>query len=154
MTDSKAEVFMYEPRGRRKVLKIGIRGTTFTGHPCRTTWGNTIRMISYICYFLYKMGVDLSGDELNQKCFENSEMRTQPANYNSGDDVVMMMEQEDLDKFMSTAMTYTLDANPDPGDWTMKGLGQIFKEFKSDPNNFDFLSRDGQKVGTKVFMRR
>lgn len=72
MSASDAEVYMYEPRGRNKILKIRIKGTTFTGHPCRTTWGNTIRMISYILFFYHKLGVDLSGDCLEAKCFANS----------------------------------------------------------------------------------
>jgi len=43
---------------KKKVMMKGtILGTTFTGHPMRTTCGNTLRMIYYAAYICEKANV-------------------------------------------------------------------------------------------------
>jgi len=32
------------------VYRLDIFGTTYSGHPTKTTWGNTIRTILYACF--------------------------------------------------------------------------------------------------------
>lgn len=45
----------YEVDGKTKILyEIDINGTTYSGHPTRTTLGNTLRTLSYVCYLIYK----------------------------------------------------------------------------------------------------
>jgi hypothetical protein len=46
---------MYYAQSRKKLLMLKglIKGTTFTGHPTSTTWGNTIRSYLYLEYFLH-----------------------------------------------------------------------------------------------------
>lgn len=41
-----------------------------------------------------------------------------------------------------------------PKETEMYGLGQIFRDFKSSPTKFDFLSRDGELINGKIYMRR
>jgi hypothetical protein len=58
------KVTMLEPTSSRSKLKVKyfgakIRGTTFTGHPTRTTLGNTLRMMFYTQYIAEKSGVKI-----------------------------------------------------------------------------------------------
>jgi hypothetical protein len=48
-------------RTKNKVKYFGakIRGTTFTGHPTRTTLGNTLRMMFYTKYIASKNNIDI-----------------------------------------------------------------------------------------------
>lgn len=41
---------MKYPRSDRVMIVAKILGTTFTGHPVRTTFGNTLRMMFYTMY--------------------------------------------------------------------------------------------------------
>jgi len=53
-----------------------VKGTVFSGHPTRTTWGNTLRVLSYIYY-------------IGRVC----KYKFQP--FVSGDDAVVIMERAD-----------------------------------------------------------
>jgi len=44
---------------RRIMMKGKIEGTTFTGHPSRTTFGNTERMVYYCYYICTKAGIPI-----------------------------------------------------------------------------------------------
>jgi hypothetical protein len=39
------------------ILKGVIKGTVFSGHPTRTTFGNTLRVLCYLYYICQKTGV-------------------------------------------------------------------------------------------------
>lgn len=39
-----------------KIYTAKVKGTTYSGHPTRTTLGNTIRVISYISFAAYLAG--------------------------------------------------------------------------------------------------
>jgi len=45
--------------GKRKVafLKGTLHGTVFSGHPTRTTFGNSLRVILYKRYIMHKAGI-------------------------------------------------------------------------------------------------
>lgn len=42
-----------------------IRGTTFSGHPTKTTLGNTLRSICYAYFYLVKAGIKNPWDNPN-----------------------------------------------------------------------------------------
>jgi hypothetical protein len=48
--------------GRRAmVYSLKILGTVFSGHPTRTTLGNSLRTLSYVCFLVYQVcGLDES----------------------------------------------------------------------------------------------
>jgi hypothetical protein len=60
LTDLEAEVTSYyKPDGKRKkLLNCIIRGTVFSGHPSRTTLGNTMRVALYFLFILHKAKID------------------------------------------------------------------------------------------------
>jgi len=60
--------------GKTKVVSVTIQGTVFSGHPTRTTFGNTLRVIFYIRYALYLSGI------------------TKYALFVCGDDVLLILE--------------------------------------------------------------
>lgn len=66
---------------KRKVLKARISGTVFSGHPTRTTFGNTLRVIFYLKYAYYL------SDIKNYSLFV------------CGDDVLSITEQYNKEKF-------------------------------------------------------
>lgn len=49
--------YMTINKKRRKVIKAKILGTVSSGHPTRTTFGNTLRVIHYYKYALFKAGI-------------------------------------------------------------------------------------------------
>ena len=51
----------------RSWLAIPIDGTTFSGHPTRTTLGNTLRSLCYMYYYLEEAG--LEEPWINPSCF-------------------------------------------------------------------------------------
>jgi hypothetical protein len=51
--NTRANFNMYYPKSRKKLMTGSIEGTTFTGHPLRTTLGNTLRMFFYTRYAMH-----------------------------------------------------------------------------------------------------
>ncbi len=107
---------MVEPTTSRSKHKIKyftaeIRGTTFTGHPTRTTLGNTLRMMFYTKFLAYKANVEI-------------------ASCHAGDDVVVVIGKENAEKFKDIIkgfvrtervedlikMGYTHETNADTGE--------------------------------------
>lgn len=43
--------------GKLKVVEATIEGTVFSGHPTRTTFGNTLRVIFYMKYSFHLAGI-------------------------------------------------------------------------------------------------
>lgn len=35
---------------KKREISGTVKGTVFSGHPTRTTWGNTLRVLGYIFY--------------------------------------------------------------------------------------------------------
>jgi len=60
---------------------LAIRGTTYSGHPTRTTLGNTLRSINYYTYLMEIAGVE-------------------PKLIAAGDDVCCFVETKDVHKFV------------------------------------------------------
>lgn len=40
------------------IMRGTVKGTTYSGHPTRTTLGNTLRVISYVYYITKLAGID------------------------------------------------------------------------------------------------
>lgn len=97
-----------------------VDGTTYSGHPSKTTLGNTLRSIYYYRYISHKAGV-----------------RTKILA--SGDDVVMTCERKDADWLRNTIRHYTLI---DKSQAITKGLGQVVEEIKiGEMWDLDFCSK-------------
>jgi len=78
LTELKSKFFMVNNVTKSLELRGEVEGTVFSGHPTRTTWGNTLRVLSYIEYV----------------CRDNK-YSYQP--FVSGDDATLMIERADLD---------------------------------------------------------
>jgi hypothetical protein len=75
-------------------MKGSLRGTTFTGHPIRTTFGNTMRM-----YYYTKYARSFIGD---------NDIRQ----FHAGDDVLLIGKPAYLDKLQAVLQNLALDAVP------------------------------------------
>jgi hypothetical protein len=74
--------YMKDMNGKRFAFLTGkFNGTVFSGHPTRTTLGNSIRVILYLRFVLYKAGIG------------------KYSLYVGGDDVFLIIEAEDLSRF-------------------------------------------------------
>lgn len=65
-----------------KVVSVTVFGTVFSGHPTRTTFGNTLRVIFYIRFACWLAGI------VNYSLFV------------CGDDVLVMMDESDIESFL------------------------------------------------------
>lgn len=67
----------------RRLYDINISGTTFSGHPTRTTLGNSLRTLLYVCFLLMKVGF---GEDARLAFFGKSD---NIMIYVAGDDVIV-----------------------------------------------------------------
>lgn len=80
-------------------------GTTFSGHPTKTTLGNTLRSMCYQHYLIVKSGIETS----KFMC--------------AGDDVVCWVKRDEKDALLASIALHTSDTK----DAQIKGLGQVIK---------------------------
>lgn len=139
---------MYYPKTRKKLLQGQIKGTTFTGHPVRTTFGNTMRMYYYTNFIMTQHDIKV-------------------VQFHAGDDVLVMGEASQIDKLVQWIPEYAVTTDEEiaeldqfkkntdleidmdevnPKNVKTKGLGQIFRDFKTSFTDFDFLSKDGRQI--------
>jgi hypothetical protein len=69
------------------MLKVEIEGTTFTGHPTSTTFGNTNRMFFYTKFICKKAGI-------------------KACQLHAGDDVLLLLKKSASVKFKQTMGKY------------------------------------------------
>lgn len=50
--------FMRIKGKRRRIMSGKINGTVFSGHPTRTTFGNSMRVYLYTKFILYRVGIN------------------------------------------------------------------------------------------------
>lgn len=43
---------------KKRILEATLVGTVFSGHPTRTTYGNTLRVILYLKFTFFLAGID------------------------------------------------------------------------------------------------
>jgi len=64
----KEEQDLAKSRTGRVMNRLTLRGTTFSGHPTKTTLGNTMRSILYYRFIAHKAGVEadllVAGDDV------------------------------------------------------------------------------------------
>lgn len=116
--------------GRKRFIPLITqtwKGTVLSGHPTLTTLGNTLRVISYIAYYL-----KIPAREL----FLNLKEQKKPFLV-SGDDVVLWTDDpiQDRQRILDLSSTNT--------DKKFIGLGQCYKEVTIGQKfEIDFLSKD------------
>lgn len=117
---------VFYPGTRNKLMKGFILGTVFSGHPTRTTFGNTLRVI-----ILYQVVMDLA--------------RVPKDAYRlniSGDDSDIFIKLEYLTQFMVVLRVITVDTAR-PG-----GIGYYLKKVDISDSVIDFLSKTGKILPT------
>lgn len=114
-------------------LTFYINGTTFSGHPTRTTLGNTLRSLVYHAYMLHRANID---------------------NYflaAAGDDVVCWVEALDAHRYAASIRRLT---SSDPDTPAKLGIGQCIKEIKiSQWWDIDFCSKICELTDTWALYR-
>jgi len=103
-------------------MKALLKGTVFSGHPSRTTWGNTIRILYYNYALAAKYGY-LEG----YHCFV------------AGDDVLEIIESWLIDKH-KLAMKESHATVDTKGNY---GIGMVLKQCTYSQTEFTFLSKKG-----------
>ncbi len=83
---------MYHKGSKKRALlaDVMIEGTTFTGHPTRTTLGNTLRSYLYAKFIARKAGIPKN--KIQMLC--------------SGDDMMIFVERECLEAFKKSLFEY------------------------------------------------
>jgi len=127
------------------LYKLKIKGTTFSGHPTRTTLGNTLRTLTFCAYL-----ISLSfGEEEGRKAFFGESTRF--VVYAAGDDVMIAGEARAMEQ-LSKDLSITHAPDVTVGIY---GLGQCARELRLDSWEFvDFLSRDGYCHGNFRLTRK
>lgn len=111
-----------------------IRGTTFSGHPTKTTLGNTLRSICYAYYYLIQAGIT------------NPWSRDDVFVIAAGDDVVIFCEERWVRKIKDSIETNTSRFKGTEAQFGLEGvacgLGQCVKTvLVVDWYEFDFCSK-------------
>jgi hypothetical protein len=73
-------------------MKYTIKGTTFSGHPTRTTFGNTMRVLLYAGFVAHKANIPVD--------FTKKRQRGLIEFFVSGDDAMVKLSKDaDLENF-------------------------------------------------------
>lgn len=86
------------------MMTADLLGTTFTGNPTSTTFGNTCRMFFYTLFMI-----------------EKAKLAYAPAQFHAGDDVLLVIDKSDEQVLLKSIAKYTLRSNPT--ELTDFGLG-------------------------------
>jgi hypothetical protein len=108
---------------RIKVLSGVLNGTVFSGHPSRTTFGNTLRILMLLMVICDDIGCKFGID-------------VHP--FQAGDDTYIIIEREWLDRFRDQLLVYYSEV-----EGVTHGYGQLMKDFQVLGNKVDFLSKVG-----------
>jgi hypothetical protein len=82
-------------KGSKLMMTATLTGTTFTGHPTSTTYGNTLRMFFYTQYIMSHMT-----------------FKTKPVQMHAGDDVALALEESDCNQLREEVRKLTLEDIP------------------------------------------
>lgn len=119
-------------------LVLTIDGTTFSGDPIATTFGNTWRSGMYFKYMAFKA----FGDDYNKYI----DLIV------AGDDVLCFCDKDKLHLYLAVIKSLTVDSRPDV--CVTKGLGQIVKQLIISDTEFDFNSRWVFNKSGKIYVTR
>lgn len=127
------------------LYKISLKGTTFSGHPTRTTLGNSLRTLLYVCFLLYKSGFK---EDAVLAFFGKSD---NIIIYVAGDDVIVSGRKDMVQAIYDNVyITHARDS-----EYGVHGLGQVAKEpMLNDADYFDFLSKDAYYDGSWKVVRK
>lgn len=109
-----------------RLLKARVYGTVFSGHPSRTTFGNTIRILFLSMFIAHKCGIRWNKDMFH---------------FQAGDDTLIIIERWLAEKFQLQAQD------------VYKNYGLIMQGCTIS-DTFEFLSRRGFYEQGKVHLRR
>jgi len=114
-----------------------IKGTTFSGHPTRTTLGNSLRVYLYSRFVSARAGIKTSVMV-------------------AGDDVICFVGRQDLGRFRKAFDRLYIDGSVvQPKDKCTHGLGQVAKDYKENyDQTFEFLSKYGMVYHGRVILNR
>lgn len=107
-----------------------IKGTTPSGHPNKTTLGNTIRIIIFWKFLAYKCSIEWGKDIGCLQC---------------GDDTVLFINPIYLEKYKEQLDRYSKDESKMPNDVKQvvdHGLGLQYKGFTVTYDRTNFLSKE------------
>ena len=107
-----------------------LKGTVMSGHPMRTTWGNTLRVMSYIDFALTEMvkEVSLISGEIDEPIEYDK--------YVAGDDTCIVTDKRFVRR-IEAALNLVYVKNIDQAG----GLGIVMKAFAVNEHVGDFLSK-------------
>jgi len=115
------------------MISGNVYGTVFSGHPTRTTFGNTMRVIYYALYTKHLASIE--------------KMRILVA----GDDVLLEMEETDYARFYQAhSQVYWLGAE----GYKQHGLGQLSKGTHKTGRTGNFLSKKIYNLGYDAVITR
>lgn len=104
-----------------------ISGTTFSGHPTKTTLGNTLRSILYAFFYIEQCGL--------RNPWKNKDIKVRA----SGDDVVILCRKEYTERIKNSILN--LSSRVKNSDQPI-GLGQCISAISSGKwYEFDFCSK-------------
>ena len=122
-------------RDLTKWLAVPIVGTTFSGHPTKTTLGNTFRSLLYMYYYLIVCGVKTPWN--SKQCFV----------WASGDDVVCWISSSLASTLKNTIMALSTRKKTDDKP---TGLGQCIEEVKlASWDQFEFCSKIAYSIDSQ-----
>jgi hypothetical protein len=111
--------------GNISILKGKLNGSVFSGHPGRTTYGNTIRILELIRVVTQDAGLRWKYDVYPLQ---------------AGDDTLVILNAKYVSIFEASLMKYY---SRNDSEVHTHGYGQLMTDFKTSPNNFEFLSKIG-----------
>jgi len=114
-----------------------IKGTTFSGHPTRTTLGNSLRVYLYARFVAARAGVPVGVIV-------------------AGDDVLCFVSRKQLPRFRNIFWACYIDgAKVQPKEKCTHGLGQVAKDYTERfDQTIDFLSKYGMIYHDEVIFNR
>jgi len=120
-----------------RVVEGSIQGTTFSGHPTRTTLGNSLRVYLYARFVAYRA-------------------RVQTSILVAGDDVLCFVPRQGLAQYRQKFWKSYIDGSVvDTKDSVTHGLGQVAKDYReSTDGTIDFLSKYGMIYNDTVLLNR
>jgi hypothetical protein len=139
LTMPETKFYINQKIGNRfhKVVTGKITGTTFSGHPTRTTLGNSLRVYSYVNFIAKRARITI-------------------APLIAGDDVICFVSKKDIPAFKKSFDRVYIDGNKFKNtDEVQHGLGQLSKDFTIRyDNTIDFLSKYGVIHNEQVVINR
>lgn len=118
--DTELNYYVKYGKHRRKLFKATINGTVTSGHPTRTTFGNTLRVSLYYQYLFDREGV------------------TNYSMFVGGDDFFAIVNDKDLPS-IRRGVAKLFSAKK----YGIHGLGQCTRKINELGLNVDFLSKLG-----------